>query len=306
MRGRIAVVAMMLLVAPLAHPAGAEHVESYLRPGEPMRQFPAGFVIPVDAQSQGELYSWADPRMGGWGGDYAGSEPCPANHVARTPIVFVHGTSEDAYVAWMSSLENPLTTVNVRRVFLEGGWCARELWAVSYTGARGYFTYNDANADEVYDFIQSVLDYTGATQVDVVGHSLGVTVVRKAIRNRFPADPTWLRRFVAIGGPNHGSTSCRGLGGRTVSHVCDELDPDSPWLDDLNGADETPPGPDYLVIYDSLADHFFIGPDAHSPRLDGACNRDLPGRMHLPIARGPEAVGIYRAFLADGTLPVCG
>ncbi|MGH7856896.1 MAG: hypothetical protein ACREQY_06150, partial [Candidatus Binatia bacterium] len=125
-------------------------------------------------------------------------------------------------------------------------------------------------------------------------------------------DPTtsWLSRFVAIGGPNHGSTICRGLGESPGSHVCEELEPDGPaftneWLADLNGIGETPPGPEYLVIYDSVADNFYQGPDAESPRLEGACNHDLPGRFHLPIARGLEAVATYSAFLRDGALPDC-
>lgn len=312
MRRATIVLSAALLASLFSAPARAEHIETYVRPGEPTtRLFPAGFVIPIDAQSQGALYSWADPHMGGWGGDYEGSEACPAGHVARTPVVFVHGTSEDAPTAWTAT-DNGVTTVNVRRWFLDAGWCARELWAVSYTGARGYLTYNDANAEEVYEFIQNVRTYTGAAQVDVVAHSLGVTVTRKAIRNHIAADPTtsWLRRFVAIGGPNHGSTACRGLGMIHFSHVCEETDPDSPiftnpWLADLNGIGETPPGPEYLVVYDSLADNFFLGPDARSPRLEGACNFDLPGRFHLPIGRGPESVTVYRAFLRDGALPVC-
>lgn len=291
-------------------PGDAEHVEPYIRPGEPTRLFPEEFVIPEDAQSRGELYSWSDPRMGGWGGDYANSEPCPREHEPRTPVVFVHGTSEDAPTAWTAT-DNGVTTVNVRQRFLDAGWCPRELWAPSYTGARGYFTYNDANAEEVYEFIQNVLDYTGALQVDVVAHSLGVTIVRKAIRNHYAVDSaSWLRRFVAIAGANHGTTTCRGLGAVHASHVCEELEPESPtfhneWLADLNSIGETPPGPEYLVIYDSVADHFYQGPDAGSPRLDGACNFDLPGRFHLPLGRGPEAVAIYSAFLQDGTLPEC-
>jgi hypothetical protein len=306
-----AVVAAFAL-ASLAGRAAAEHVESYVRPGEPTRLFPPGFTIPLDAQSHGELYSWKDPRMGGWGGDYPGAEECPAGHVARTPVVFVHGTSEDAPTAWTAT-DNGVTTVNVRKRFLDAGWCARELWAPSYTGARGYFTYNEANTDEVYEFIQNVRAYTGASQVDVVAHSLGVTVVRKAIRDRFTTDPgvSWLRRFVASGGANHGTTTCRGLGdvggtGFAASHACEELEPGSPWLDLLNGIGETPGGAErYVVVYDSLADNFYLGPDARSPRLAGACNHDLPARFHLPIGRGPEATAIYIGFFATGALPSC-
>lgn len=303
---RLSVVVTALLLG-LQAPATAEHIESYVRPGEPTRLFPAGFELPIDAQGTGALYSWADQHMGGWGGAYAGSEVCPADHVDRTPVVFVHGTAEDAPTAWTNSLDNENgTTVSVRRKFIEGGWCARELWAVSYTGARGYLTYNDANAEEVYDFIQNVLAHTGADKVDVVGHSLGVTVTRKAIRNHYAEDPSvsWLGKLVAIGGPNHGSTACRGVS--VISHVCYETDPMNPgWLDHMNSIGETLPGHPTLVVYDSIADQFFLGPDARSPRLEGACNHDMPGTMHLAIARGPAAVPRYLSFLRDGVLPDC-
>ncbi|HVL80788.1 MAG TPA: hypothetical protein VM840_04250 [Actinomycetota bacterium] len=298
-----------LLIAAMAlvgTPARAGHIESYVIPAEPQREFPADFELPVDAQARGELYSWTDPRVGGWGGRFEGAEVCPDGHELRAPVVLVHGTSEDAYAAWRAS-DNGSTTVNVRQRLLDAGWCPEELWAISYTGGRGYFTYNDVNVDELHAFIQNVRAYTGADRVDVVAHSLGVTVVRKAMRVH---GYEWLRRFVAIGGANHGTTTCRGVGQVRGSHVCEELEPDSPtftnaWLADLNSIGETPPGPEYLVIYDSVGDQFYQGPDAHSPRLDGACNLDLPGRFHLPIARGPEAVAVYGAFLADGSLPVC-
>jgi hypothetical protein len=92
--------------------------------------------------------------------------------------------------------------------------------------------------------------------------------------------------------------------------VCEETEPDDPtftneWLADLNSPYEAVPGVGTLVIYDSLGDNFYVGPDARSPRLDGACNHDLPGRFHLPIGRGLESVTIYRQFLLEGTLPTC-
>ena len=51
-----------------------------------------------------------------------------------------------------------------------------------------------------------MLSYTGARQVDIVGHSLGVTLAREWMRQ----DHAWhlVRALVAIDGPNHGMIDC--------------------------------------------------------------------------------------------------
>lgn len=300
-----ALVAGLAAVVP-SPPATADHLESLVGPAEPARSFPADFVplLPVDSQSAATATTpaWKDPRVGGWGG---GPEVCPAGHAARTPVVFVHGNTYDA-AFWRATDTPDGTTTNVRSAFLGAGYCPGELWAISYTGGMGYTTSNDINVGEVGDFVKAVAAYTGAPQVDVVSHSLGVTIVRRALQSD-PAVAVSVRRLVAIAGANHGTTSCRGSGTAHVSHVCEETEPGSAWLDDLNAGGELVPGVDHLVIYDGsgAADNFFLGPDAASPRLAGACNHAMPFTLHLPLARGAAAVATYRAWLRDGMLPAC-
>lgn len=293
-RSMVLLAVLAILAGPLAVPASSDHIESHLGPGEPTREFPDGFDLPVDRQNPTTLNEWEEPYVGGWG---AG----PPGQTARRPVVFVHGTTETADF-WRVDDCCEGTVVHVRNRFLDAGYAPNELWAISYTGSRGYFTYNDINADEVFEFLAEVRRYTGAEQIDVVAHSLGVTVVRKAAFLH-PELYDWMANVVAIAGANHGTTTCRGVGTAHGSHVCEELEPGSDWLAELNGDDETPPGPNYLVLYDSMADQFYMGPDAHSPRLDGACNVDIPFAFHLPVARGEQAVSTYLAFLKDGISP---
>lgn len=294
-------VLLMSAIVLSAPPAGADHWEKYIGPEEPRRDFPRAFVplLPKDRQARSMANPWDDPRVGGWG-----SDRCPTDHEARTPVVFVHGNGGHAG-HWTIEGSEP-TWVNVRDRFLASGYCRRELWAISYDGAGSYSTYDDVNASEVYRFIQKVRAYLGVAKVDVVAHSLGVTVVRKA---GFLHGDLYrhIRRFVAIAGANHGTTTCRGSQGTGALHVCDEIGPGSPWLQELNGIGETPAGPAYLTLYDGsgLADEFFLGPDARSPRLKGACNHEMLGVDHLSLAWGRSAVGIYLSFVRDGEFPTC-
>lgn len=299
------VLAATILASAATMPAAANHFERIIGPEEPTRNFPDAFMalLPDDRQQEiAERPKWSDPRIGGWGGVWGPA--CKPGKVRQRPVIFVHGNSEDA--SFWNAPPSGTTIVNVRDAFVQAGYCEDEIWAISYTGRKGYFTYNDINTAELEAFVSAVLDYTKAREVDIVAHSLGVTVVRKAAFN----SPSFYRRmasFVAIAGANHGTTTCRGAGEAKVSHVCEEVHPGSEWLQTLNAAGETPPGPRYLTIYDGsgVADQFYLGPDAESPRLKGACNFAMPGTAHNTLARGETAVKTYLAFLRDGKEPTC-
>lgn len=285
--------------------ARADHLERVLGPAEPARDFPPGFLelLPADDQAANLMSPWKDPRVGGWGG---GPEACPAGHAKRPPVVLVHGNTEDANF-WRAAPYGNGLVENVRTRFLDAGYCPLEVWAISYTGAKGYTTYNDANLRDLSGFVDAVRTYTGAVEVDLVTHSLGVTLARKAM-NVDPELRTAVRSFVGIAGANEGTTSCRGSGTARVSHVCVEVEPGSAWLADLNASGRSvADGIDALTIYEGTGttDQFYLAIDASSPRLDGACNHEIPFTPHLTLARGEPAVGRYIAFLRDGVLPTC-
>ena len=70
-------------------------------------------------------------------------------------------------------------------------------------------------------FIEAVLEYTGADYINVVSHSMGVTIARKAVKGgtAIDSDGTYelgislkekVKTFVGIAGGNLGLTACYG------------------------------------------------------------------------------------------------
>ncbi|MGH2794966.1 MAG: hypothetical protein ACRDKG_11755, partial [Actinomycetota bacterium] len=308
---RRAIGALLAAIALATLPARADHLEHELCPAEPSREFPDTFVAPVDRQAvvcSGTANPWTDLHVGGWGGG-----DCPADHVSRIPVVFVHGNGVDGFY-FNSSYDAPDGShVNVRQRFLDTGYCARELWAITYSGeatpARGqaasFNTYADINADETLEFLRAVRDFTGAPQVDVIAHSLGVTVLRKAmfLHRDDPDNPFALvRRVIAIAGANHGTTTCRGGEDAAALHVCEEAHPGSAWLEELNAAGESPGPTRWMTVCDctGLADEFYLLMDAESPLLDGATELRLPFVSHLPLASSADAIAAYMPFVVEG------
>ena len=176
-----------------------------------------------------------------------------AGAVTRTPVIFIHGNNDTPF----PTACNPYGRVQaLAQYFSDNGYSPSELWGIGYQGdqcdlaadqtRRSSIAHtNAANVPDLRRFIKAVLDFTGAKRVDIVGHSLGVTLAREWMRQ--DEVQQLVRRFVAIDGPNHGIINCSpgaanywqapAAGGFTpASEVCQELgSPDTPFLRLLNG-----------------------------------------------------------------------
>jgi pimeloyl-ACP methyl ester carboxylesterase len=230
----------------------------------------------------------------------------------------VHGNQADAqnWLGPMLQFQN------------DAGYTMQEMYALSYNGLgnagsgtpvtsppttpdQDYFDQNSAaltngghgaaDDDEVPDlcrFIEAVQAYTGSRQVDLVTHSLGVTVGRELMR-LYPSLAKDVVAFVGIAGGNHGTTVCRGL--ETTWYGCNEIAPGTAWLDRLNGpnGDRETYGPTkWMTVYDGVeGDPLFVGPDATSPQLNGADNRTFPAAYHNDLRVDPAEVDTYLPFL---------
>src|SRR5712671_5104119 len=211
--------------------------------------------------------------------------------VERVPVIFLHGNNDTPF----ATACNPFGYIhNLAQSFLDAGYSPRELWGLGYQGDQcdliatptnrsGLAHSTDANVADLRAFVQAVLAYTGARRVDVVAHSLGVTLTREWMRR----DRAYrqVRALVAIDGPNHGIINCSpsplnfwqqpSNGGFTPnSAVCDEYGSDqTQLLATLNAAGETAGPTRYLVIRNVSRASPESGDFVYLPSQDGV----LPG-----------------------------
>jgi pimeloyl-ACP methyl ester carboxylesterase len=247
--------------------------------------------------------------IGGFGGLH---RHAPLHH---TPVVFVHGNQADAQ-NWLAPM------LQFQRL---AGYSMQEMYAISYNGLgnfyagepttaptlpdQDYFQQNPdgfgngghgaANDDEVPDlcrFVEAVQKYTGSRHVDIVAHSLGVTIGRKLMVD-YPALARDVTAFVAVAGANHGTSVCRGLD--TSYYGCNEIAPGTAWLKALNSHGESPAPTRWMTVYNGASgDPFFDPPyDESSPHLAGALNRAYAGQYHNDLRAEPTEVDDYLAFL---------
>ncbi len=153
------------------------------------------------------------PNAGEYGGFGGGS--CTATH---TPVIFVHGNGDNA-----SSWDSPPTPVpgyaappnSDYMQFKAAGYNDCELFGMTYLdsserGATQINYHQESKYQIIENFIAAVKKYTGKSQVDIVTHSLGVSMSMATLT--YYNDWGSVRRFVNIAGGLHGLDSCEYIG----------------------------------------------------------------------------------------------
>jgi pimeloyl-ACP methyl ester carboxylesterase len=156
----------------------------------------------------------ANQFAGGFSPSYApfggfGGGSCSTS---RVPVVFIHGNGDEA-----KNWDYPASTgvPSVYDTLRANGYNDCELFGITWLSSSErespqYNYHKPAKAEMVGDFIRDVLAYTGSSKVDIVGHSLGVTVALHALKY----EGLWskVRRFVGIAGGMRGLTACYSVG----------------------------------------------------------------------------------------------
>lgn len=132
------------------------------------------------------------------------------------------------------------------------------------------------------DFVDDVLADTGASKVDLVGHSQGGLVARYFVKYLGGAGE--VDSLITLGAPNHGTALANlgavlGIVGFCAS--CAQMAIGSAFLNDLNAGDDTIGSVQYTNIYTSYDEIVF---PASTARLDdGATNVRLQSRCWLRV-----------------------
>ena len=255
-----------------------------------------------------------------------------AGPVVHTPVIFLHGNNDTPF----PTACNPLGRMQaLAQNLADRGYATSELWGLGYQGDQCNLGADQtnrsriahtvaANVPDLSRFVQAVLAYTGAKEVDIVGHSLGVPLAREWMRQENAY--RLVRRFVAIDGPNHGIINCSpnpanyfqapAAGGFTPdAEVCKEFgSPDTPFLKRLNRGDDTPSPTRVLVIrnadksfvYFPIQDGYIapVPPEdsfgrptdfSKSARLQGAEELNLSGQGAYDTVLGTSHLGILNS-----------
>ncbi len=159
-------------------------------------------------------------------------------------------------------------------------------------------------ADALGDAVDTALDRTGQTSVDLVGYSAGGVVARLWVTREGPAR---VRRLVTLASPHHG-TQLAAIGtlfSGACPTACQQLVTDSPVLDQL-AAEGLPVGPGYLSLW-TTADDVVVPPTSAvlegvaSPSVQSVCAGD-PVR-HSGFPSDPVVVAMVGEALGVGPVP---
>ncbi|NKY55443.1 esterase/lipase family protein [Nocardia flavorosea] len=231
------------------------------------------------------------------------------------PVVLVHGTWMNAYNGF-AFMGQPIKdagfctfTFNYGRSnLIQGGGVGAVLPGVMGTG------YIQDSAKQLAVFVDRVLAATGASEVDLIGHSQGGSMANWYTKFEGGADK--VAKLITLGATHHGTTLV-GIGalGRAINnfgidvlgfvellvgHAGIQQTVGSDFVNQLNANGDTVPGVDYTVIgtrYDEITTPFdstFLrpGPDApvRNVTLQDGCEQDLSD--HLTMLYSPRALSI--------------
>ncbi|NUR26769.1 MAG: alpha/beta fold hydrolase [Catenulispora sp.] len=209
---------------------------------------------------------------------------CHPSAAHPRPVVLVHGTFGNGWDNWLVGA--PYIAAR--------GFCVFEL---DYGQEPGVPLFHGLapvaqSAQQLSDYVDQVLSATGASQVDVVGHSQGGMMPRYYLK--FLGGAAKVHTLVGLAPSNHGTTldgiatlAAKYYPGAidlvgTACPACADQVAGSPLMQSLNAGGDTLPGVRYTVIasrYDEVVtpyqSQFLNGTGVHNVVLQDLCAADL-------------------------------
>jgi hypothetical protein len=161
----------------------------------------------------------------------AGTNACQPTSAHPYPVVLVHGTFENAAQNWFALAPH----------LQSQGYC---VYALNY-GNNGTGEIH-ASAQQLKNFIEGfVLPTSGASKVDIVGHSQGGLMPRDYINNL--GGSAYVNELIGLSPSNHGTTN-PGAYLPSWCTACQEQQYNSPYIQSVNQPTETKYPVDYTVV----------------------------------------------------------
>lgn len=252
-----------------------------------LRDFPPNYTPPLSQET-------GQPMVG-----FGGSGP-----LDHTPLLFIHGNTVSARY-WLPS----------RAYFKTKGFSDAGLWALGYGWDNvRYFDSADLSVPSVERMVTSVMQHiareTGqpVDQVDLISHSLGVTLTRQWMKQT----NSWhkVRNFIGVCGANDGVWTADSFSRGQNRGVAFELAPGSPWLKQLREGGDTPGPTRYMTLYDGTGrgDVLFPKPFENSSAMEGATNLAFnvvnnTWLDHLELPRTPETMDAMIEWIKQAPEP---
>jgi triacylglycerol esterase/lipase EstA (alpha/beta hydrolase family) len=228
-------------------------------------------------------------------------------------VVLVNGTFADMSDNWQAL--SPL--------LYDDGYCVFAFNYGSYAGSGllGIDGVGDIaqSAQQLSTFVNQVLAATGASQVDLVGHSQGGMMPRYYLR--FLGGAAKVHALVGLAPSNHGTTldGLFTLAGYfpgadafvgLLCPACQQQTRGSSFLNTLNGGGDTVPGVQYTVIQSRgdevvtpYASAFLSGPNVTNITLQSQCALDQGEHLSMPYDHIADADVL--TALGTPTTPAC-
>ena len=122
------------------------------------------------------------------GGSYGG-KASSTDTVVNQPVIFIHGNSDKAIGTGTAGQTGWNATIEY---FQARGYKPSELYATTWGPASASLSSSQYHSKtyvmKIRKLIEAVKAYTGAAKVDIIAHSMGVTLARKAILGGYAND----------------------------------------------------------------------------------------------------------------------